>query len=912
LQHAIRTATFEVVMKKPDKDPVTYEKPLPLDLLPFIERNDAYRSIGTAFALGHNTYVTAAHVVAAGIASQHGPPALRRSDGTVLAIDRILQFSEHEDFVVFSLVNDPAAAGFAVNRQPKLDDPVLAVGNALGEGIVIRDGLFTSETAEEQDGAWKWIRFSAAASPGNSGGPLLDGEGRVIGVVIGKSPNENLNYSLPIGRVLDADQHKARFDQRALVSLPYVHGTYTFSYKDEFALPLSWPEFNKAFQSLTARHNDEARAALLKTYSSALFPKGEGSDSLLVDPNANGFRPRLIMQQADGTWNAFEPEYTTTDLPGDGFVSVADAAGAEMLRLIRSHAAMDDAFYSDSKAFMDLALKALDLRRRVGSDQVRVTSLGAAQSDATFVDPYGRRWQERVWAIPYLDSYVTALLLPTPDGYAGMVEYCPSIAVHEAQNRTRLLAAQVDVSYTGTLPQWQAYFRRRALLPASLNDVKLEATPGWTLRSHRFVSVVPPTVLMLSDKSQLGLTMGFIKDGARVISDIEEAWWFQDDRRIAAIGLWRRERPPGTAKLEMRNRFASMRDRHSPFDGQVNRMTAEQYAASRIMDVPGKKAGMVSANLLYGMTLLMDGYPSQVGSDELLQAAVAASQVLEPGIGDDVAAAQGAPSSTDTAIDDLSQQALAMAATLEPALGKDIRGRRLSEDVRDYVVALKGGGPSTTAARRPPDSGNWVNQQRQRLEALQEYWSQYPAVMHNRDLWSTFLSRNALPADTPHDATVLVAEKMLLTALDSGVPAPEWAQRARQLKNAYIEERSRLVKTINRTSSIYRSRVSPCPAPAVETSGTYYPRYGRMTRSLEEFYPPASRRLGEEGVVMVSLRVSSSGCVTGAAIVGSSGSELLDDAVLQFYETLEFIPAGTDGKAVDSTATAPIAFKLSG
>ena len=127
-------------MKKPDKDPVTYEKPLPLELLPFIERNDAYRSIGTAFALGSNTYVTAAHVVAAGIASQYGPPALRRSDGTVLAIDRILQFSQHEDFVVFSLVNDPAAAGFTVNREPKLDDPVLAVGNALGEGIVIRDG----------------------------------------------------------------------------------------------------------------------------------------------------------------------------------------------------------------------------------------------------------------------------------------------------------------------------------------------------------------------------------------------------------------------------------------------------------------------------------------------------------------------------------------------------------------------------------------------------------------------------------------------------------------------------------------------------------------------------------------------------------------------------------------------------
>lgn len=34
LQRAIRDNTFEVVMKKPEQDPVKYEKPLPLDLLP--------------------------------------------------------------------------------------------------------------------------------------------------------------------------------------------------------------------------------------------------------------------------------------------------------------------------------------------------------------------------------------------------------------------------------------------------------------------------------------------------------------------------------------------------------------------------------------------------------------------------------------------------------------------------------------------------------------------------------------------------------------------------------------------------------------------------------------------------------------------------------------------------------------
>jgi serine protease Do len=239
LQQSIRANTFEVVMKKPDKDTATYEKPLPLDLEPFHERNDAYRSIGTAFSLGHNTYVTAGHVLETGIDSQFGVPALRGSDGTVYAIDRIQRFSMREDYVVFSLVRDPAPAGFQLNREPKLDDPVLAVGNALGEGIVIRDGLYTSATEEAQDGQWKWIRFSAAASPGNSGGPLLDADGRVIGIVIGKSPNENLNYSFPIGRALDGEEHLAKFEQRILTSVPFMHGTISYSVKDTFKLPLA-------------------------------------------------------------------------------------------------------------------------------------------------------------------------------------------------------------------------------------------------------------------------------------------------------------------------------------------------------------------------------------------------------------------------------------------------------------------------------------------------------------------------------------------------------------------------------------------------------------------------------------------------------------------------------------------------
>ena len=450
---------------------------------------------------------------------------------------------------------------------------MFAVGNALGEGIVIRDGLYTSATAEEQDGRWKWIRFSAAASPGNSGGPLLDAQGRVIGIVIGKSPNENLNYSLPISEVLTAPERKARFDQRQLVSLPYLQGTQTYAFQDGFDLPVSWAEFSRSYTATIARHEEKSFTQLLTNYSASEFPKGGGTESVLYSPEANEFRPRLITQQDDGSWRA-SASYATTDLAGDGSVEVANVSGVVLLHVVRPDNASDPGFYANSKALMDLALKGLNLRRPVGSDHVRITSLGEAISDLTYLDPYRRKWQERAWAVPFMDVYLTALLLPTPDGYCGVIQYQPSGLRTILQQPMRLLATQMDVSYTGTVAQWKAFLAQRALLPAALAEVKLETAPQWALRTPRFLLSVPPSALKLSDNSVLSLTMGFYPEKNQVVWGVEEAWWHRDAQLKAAIGLARRAQPPKTAKLELRSHFDDMRARRAPYDGDVSREDA--------------------------------------------------------------------------------------------------------------------------------------------------------------------------------------------------------------------------------------------------------------------------------------------------------------------------------------------------
>src|SRR6266699_3275906 len=98
VQRHVRSATFEVVVKKPQKDAVTYEKPLPLELIPFVERNDAYWPIGTAFAIAPNTFATAGHVMLATVGSQFGTPGIRDAEGKVYPVERVLKFDAHEDF----------------------------------------------------------------------------------------------------------------------------------------------------------------------------------------------------------------------------------------------------------------------------------------------------------------------------------------------------------------------------------------------------------------------------------------------------------------------------------------------------------------------------------------------------------------------------------------------------------------------------------------------------------------------------------------------------------------------------------------------------------------------------------------------------------------------------------------------
>jgi serine protease Do len=573
LQKRVRAATFEVVVPKPPETGVTYERAAPFELLPFTERNDKFWPVGTAFAIGEDTFVSAAHVLQSALGGIAGPPVLRGADGKTHAISRVVKFSAHQDFVVFTTDERFAKTTLETSRDTSLDQPVHAVGNALGEGVVIRDGLLTSLTPEDQDGRWKWLRYSAATSPGNSGGPLLNSAGKVIGIVIGKSPGENLNYALPIEHVLDAPD-VARVDMRFPLRIPILQDSIIARYDFTLPLPATLADFSQRYFAEQNRLLRSERARLLAEQQSGLFPRGKSGKLLASVEKA--YCPMLVVQNDEREWVADGTSRETTDLPDEGSITARTAGGYAMFSIDRGKA--DAArFFADRRAAMDAVLKALKLRRRFGTEEVTITSIGAPRSESSHRDRFGRNWVASTFALPFYDGHFVVLFTPTPQGYAGMAMFAPRASLEGVAEALRFFADWVYLSYDGTLPQWRE-FLARADRPAPLADVKLSRdAQGVHFRSPRIDVDVAPTALTLDDAAMMQLLMSYsLKDG-NLSWDIGAVYVSngRDDKRY--VGFIRQPKPPEAAGKEINDRWREMLS------------STGAFVTSRGSDADGKK-----------------------------------------------------------------------------------------------------------------------------------------------------------------------------------------------------------------------------------------------------------------------------------------------------------------------------------
>lgn len=108
-----------------------------------------------------------------------------------------------------------AVATLGDSSELKVGEPVIAIGNALGYGQSVTNGIVSAKDrtlsssnpeGETEENSVKYIQTNAAINPGNSGGALLNMNGEVIGINTAKvadSAVEGMGYAIPVSDVSD-------------------------------------------------------------------------------------------------------------------------------------------------------------------------------------------------------------------------------------------------------------------------------------------------------------------------------------------------------------------------------------------------------------------------------------------------------------------------------------------------------------------------------------------------------------------------------------------------------------------------------------------------------------------------------------------------------------------------------------
>lgn len=161
---------------------------------------------GSGFFIdAHGTIVTNYHVIDKGTSM-----TVQAMDGATYDVEHVVDFSPLYDLAILKIgLENTPFLNFAPD-EVKAGQDVYAVGSALGD----LTGTFTYgkvSSPSRMIGKIDCLQMDAAISPGNSGGPLVNSRGEVVGInTFSRARGENLNFAIKTS-VLDALQRDKNY-----------------------------------------------------------------------------------------------------------------------------------------------------------------------------------------------------------------------------------------------------------------------------------------------------------------------------------------------------------------------------------------------------------------------------------------------------------------------------------------------------------------------------------------------------------------------------------------------------------------------------------------------------------------------------------------------------------------------------
>lgn len=156
------------------------------------DADGAESGTGTGFFVAPDVVATNFHVIKGG-----GSANLKFSGHReVYPVVRVIATDPKQDLALLYVPGTGAHTLEIDSRVPTIGETVYVAGNPLGLEGVFSVGVLSSIRENGE------LQVTAAISPGNSGGPLLNSEGDVIGVVQSTIRyGQNLNFAIPVAKL---------------------------------------------------------------------------------------------------------------------------------------------------------------------------------------------------------------------------------------------------------------------------------------------------------------------------------------------------------------------------------------------------------------------------------------------------------------------------------------------------------------------------------------------------------------------------------------------------------------------------------------------------------------------------------------------------------------------------------------
>jgi hypothetical protein len=112
----------------------------------------------------------------------------------------VLAFDEQKDLAIIKVPGvDMPSVVLGNSDDVEAGEPVLIVGNPLGLQGSVTTGVISAMRDDPFGGEFKTFQTDAAVSPGNSGGPVVNRNQQVIGIVVYRViGGEHLNFAVPV------------------------------------------------------------------------------------------------------------------------------------------------------------------------------------------------------------------------------------------------------------------------------------------------------------------------------------------------------------------------------------------------------------------------------------------------------------------------------------------------------------------------------------------------------------------------------------------------------------------------------------------------------------------------------------------------------------------------------------------